>query len=243
MKNNIIAFTDGSSLGNPGLGGWGAVVVFGSDKVLEIGGREQKTTNNRMELTAAIEALRAMDDTRVDIEILTDSQYVKNGITKWVYGWQQKDWKTATKESVWNRDLWEILVEEEKNRKRFGDVLWQYVAGHIGHAGNERADVIAVAFAKKGSETLFNGAVSDYKIDLSKKVNTKISAELLEKKARAKQKAYSYLSLVDGILKRHTVWAECEARVKNKKAKFRKTISMKDEKNILDEWGVSFEDQ
>jgi len=241
MKKNIIAFTDGSSLENPGCGGWGAVIVFKSDKVLEIGGGENKTTNNRMELTAAIEALRAVGNIRGDIEIHTDSQYVKNGITKWVYDWQQKNWKTSAKEPVLNRDLWEALIEEEKNRKQFGDISWQYVAGHLGHQSNERADTIAVAFAKKENIILFNGAISDYKIDLFKKPDEKISAELSQKKTRAKQKAYSYLSLVDGILKKHTTWAECETRVKNKKAKFRKTISMKDEKDILDEWGISFE--
>lgn len=240
MKNNkIIAYTDGSSLGNPGSGGWGAVIVFGKEQVKEIGGGDQKTTNNRMELTAAIEVLRALGNIQGNIEIHTDSQYVKNGITKWVYGWQKKEWMTAAKEPVLNRDLWEELIKEEKKRKQHGDVSWHHVEGHVGHAGNERADKIAVSFAGGKSETLFDGATDAYKIDLSVKHDNKMSAERSEKKAHAKAKAYSYLSLIDGVTQRHTTWAECEARVKGKKAKFRKTVSMKDEKDILDEWGVS----
>ena len=231
-KNKIIVYTDGSSLGNPGPGGWGAVIVFGKEKVKEIGGGDKKTTNNRMELSAAIGALCAANSEQGDVELYTDSQYVKNGITKWVLGWQQKGWLTAAKDPVLNRDLWEKLIEEETRRKQFGEVVWNYVAGHTGHPGNERADTIAVSFAEGKPTKLYEGAVDTYK--------TKVLAKVVgEKKPRSKAKAYSYLSLVDGKVQRHETWGQCESRVKGKKAKFRKAVSMKDEKDILDEWGVS----
>jgi ribonuclease HI len=244
-KNKIVVYTDGSSLGNPGPGGWGAVIVFpegrSEDRVVELGGGNKKTTNNRMELTAAIEALKAIDNISGDVVINTDSQYVKNGITKWVHGWQQKGWMTAAKKPVLNRDLWEELIGEEKRRKNFGNVLWEYVEGHIGHAGNERADAIAVSFAEGKEAKLYDGSASAYKINLSGKCSEKQSAEKSEKRERAKAKAYSYLSLVDGVAKRHKTWAECETRVKGKKAKFRKTLSNEDEKEILSTWGVSLD--
>ncbi len=241
-KNKIVAYTDGSSLGNPGPGGWGAVIMFPENSVMELGGGNKKTTNNRMELTAAIEVFKKVAITPGDVEIHTDSQYVKNGITKWVHGWQQKGWMTAAKEPVLNRDLWEELIEEEKRRKQFGEVLWQHVIGHIGHAGNERADTIATSFAGGKEAELYEGKLDTYKIDLSIKGDEKMSAEKSEKKARAKAKAYSYLSLVDGVPQRHSTWAECETRVKGKPdVKFRKAISVEEEKEILNDWGVSLD--
>ena len=239
-KNKIISYTDGSSLGNPGLGGWGAVIVFLGERVVELGGGNKKTTNNRMELTAAIEVLKKLDDVSGDVIINTDSQYVKNGITKWVHGWQQREWMTSTKEPVLNRDLWEELVGEEKRRKHFGEVAWNYVAGHIGHAGNERADVIATSFAGGKELRLYDGKLDTYKIDLTVKHDEKMSEERAQKKAHSKAKAFSYLSLVDGALQRHKTWAECETRVKGKRnVKFRKAVSLEDENTVLKDWGVS----
>lgn len=231
-KNKIIIYTDGSSLGNPGPGGWGAIIIFGKKRVKEIGGGDKKTTNNRMELTAAIEALCTTKNEQGDVELHTDSQYVKNGITKWVIGWQQKGWLTAAKEPVLNRDLWEKLIKEETRRKRFGKVEWNYIAGHAGHSGNERADIIAVSFAEGKPTKLYEGAVDTYKTKVSAKIDR-------ERKSRSKTKAYSYLSFIDGVVQRHETWRQCESRVKGKKAKFRKAVSMKDEKDILNEWGVS----
>ena len=240
MKDQVEIFTDGACRGNPGPGGWGVLLRF-QDKERTLHGGELETTNNRMELTATIEALKKIDNVSGDVVVNTDSQYVKNGITKWVHGWQQKGWMTAAKEPVLNRDLWEELIEEEKRRKQFGEVLWQHVIGHIGHAGNERADAIATSFAGGKEADLYEGKQDSYKVDLSVKGDEKMSAERSEKKARAKAKAYSYLSLVDGVAQRHKIWAECETRVKGKKAKFRKTISVEEEKEILSNWGVSLD--
>ncbi len=234
----IIAYTDGSSLGNPGQGGWGAIILFGEERVIEIGGREEESTNNRMELTAAIEVLRTIKDTKADVEIHIDSSYVKNGITGWVFGWQNNNWQTKAKQDVLNRDLWQLLVEEEKRRKKFGQVSWQHVEGHVGHPGNERADEIATSYAKEEKIELFEGKRKEYEIDLNA-VSEDVIKKKKKSKSRSRAKAYSYLSLINGVLEKHTTWSECEARVKGKSAKFKKAISAEDEKDILEEWDVS----
>ena len=135
--NSVIIYTDGGCEGNPGPGGWGAVVRRG-DAVRDISGGELATTNNRMELMAAIEALATLAE-RSEVVIFTDSQYVKNGITKWISGWKLKGWITATKEPVKNVDLWQRLdaVVAEHH------VTWKWVKGHAGNADNERCDGLA----------------------------------------------------------------------------------------------------
>lgn len=128
--NDIIIFTDGASQGNPGPGGWGVIVACPpknksedpdcEDIVTEIGGHDDKTTNNRMELKAAIEALRALGDSKGDVAVHTDSSYVMQGITKWVKGWTSQHWLTATKKPVLNKDLWQELIDLEEYRKSSG---------------------------------------------------------------------------------------------------------------------------
>ena len=164
MKDKIIIFSDGSSRGNPGPGGWGAIVASGG-KVTELGGRENHTTNNRMELRGAIDALSSLGSpvSKSEIILNTDSSYVINGITKWVYGWQKNGWKSSQKEDVVNRDLWEQLIEVSRGLK----IKWNYVGGHIGVPGNERCDEIATSFADNADIKLFKGRVSDYEVDLS----------------------------------------------------------------------------
>ena len=135
----VEAFTDGACSGNPGPGGWGAVLRWrGHEK--EISGGEEATTNNRMELMAAIAALEALKRPS-RIAITTDSNYLKDGITKWVTGWQRNGWKTAAKKAVKNRDLWERLVAAAAPHQ----VQWHWVKGHAGHPENERADALARA--------------------------------------------------------------------------------------------------
>jgi ribonuclease HI len=132
-------FTDGACSGNPGPGGWGAVLRYG-DTEKELSGGEAETTNNRMELMAAIAALEAL--TRpMDVLLTTDSTYVKDGITKWIHGWKRNGWKTAAKKPVKNADLWQRL-EAATERHR---VEWAWVKGHAGHPENERADELARA--------------------------------------------------------------------------------------------------
>ncbi|MGG6268328.1 ribonuclease HI [Leptolyngbya sp. AN03gr2] len=137
-------YTDGACSGNPGPGGWGTVIYFGDGTVQELGGYDPETTNNRMEMQAAIAALdyyRSSGQSHV-VALYTDSEYVKNGITKWLPGWKKKGWKTSTGKPVLNQDLWEQLDELDSPK-----VEWRYVRGHSGDPGNERCDVIARSFS------------------------------------------------------------------------------------------------
>ncbi|MDA8732958.1 ribonuclease HI, partial [Luminiphilus sp.] len=131
------AYTDGACSGNPGPGGWGVVLQFG-DHERELKGGESDTTNNRMELTAAIEALKALKEP-CHIALTTDSTYVKDGITKWLSNWKRNGWKTAAKKPVKNQDLWQQLEDCVAQHT----VEWLWVKGHSGHPENERADTLA----------------------------------------------------------------------------------------------------
>jgi ribonuclease HI len=135
--NQVQAFTDGACRGNPGPGGWGAILRYGRHEK-EIWGGEYETTNNRMELTAAIEALRALNR-RCRVDLYTDSQYVRMGITEWLANWKKKNWKNASRKPVKNQDLWRALDEESARH----EVHWHWVKGHSGHPENERADALA----------------------------------------------------------------------------------------------------
>jgi ribonuclease HI len=140
----LYAYTDGACSGNPGPGGWGAFMqaMDGATvvKERELKGGEPQTTNNRMELLAAINALEALDRT-TEITIVTDSNYVKNGITSWIFGWKKNGWKNAAKKPVKNAELWQRLDVANARHK----VTWEWVKGHAGHPENERADALARA--------------------------------------------------------------------------------------------------
>jgi len=136
MKH-IEVITDGSCLGNPGPGGWAAVLRYGARKK-EISGGETHTTNNRMELMAAIRALAALKEP-CQVKLVTDSQYVKNGIERWMENWKRNGWKTADKKPVLNRDLWEELDSETQRHR----ITWAWTKGHADHADNNRCDELA----------------------------------------------------------------------------------------------------
>jgi ribonuclease HI len=144
MTADVIIYTDGACSGNPGPGGWGAILMSGEHE-REIFGGEKLTTNNRMELMAAIKALEALKRP-CKVELHTDSQYVRQGITEWLAGWKKRGWKTAAKAPVKNEDLWREL---DAARARH-DVAWNWVKGHAGHPLNERAD----ALARKGVDQI-----------------------------------------------------------------------------------------
>jgi ribonuclease HI len=241
-KRHIVAYTDGSARGNPGPGGWGVVLWYTDDTILELGGRDDHTTNNQMELMAAIRALQGAGKALADMRIYTDSKYVKEGITSWVTGWQKNGWKTKNKEDVLNKELWMSLVDAVEARKKHGEIEWILLPGHSGTPGNERADKIATEFADKRQGMLYSGSFGSYMVDVAEP-DPEVIKEQAEKRsaqrARSNAKAYSYLSLLDGKAARHTTWVECEARVKGKPAKFKKALSAEEEKEILDEWGVS----
>jgi len=134
---NVEIFTDGACRGNPGPGGWGVLLRYGEHE-RELYGGEADTTNNRMELQAAIEGLRALSEP-CRVTLTTDSVYVKNGITSWLPGWKAKGWKTASRKPVKNVDLWQALDEQNQRHQ----VSWEWVKGHSGHPENERADQLA----------------------------------------------------------------------------------------------------
>jgi len=153
VNTRIEIYTDGSSLGNPGPGGWGTVVVNDNKIIYEIGGFDKDTTNNRMELQAAIEALKYIVREEVeDVTIHADSTYVLGGVTNWIFGWEKNGWRTSKKEPVLNQDLWKELIGYVREFK--GKINWQKVKGHSGHIYNDKADEIATT--KAASQKDFN---------------------------------------------------------------------------------------
>jgi len=135
--SRVTIYTDGACSGNPGPGGWGALLIF-ADNEKELSGGDSETTNNRMELTAAIEGLKALNR-RCQVDLYTDSTYVKDGITKWIHNWKRNGWRNASKKPVKNADLWQALDDLVQTQ----DVTWHWVKGHAGEPGNERADQLA----------------------------------------------------------------------------------------------------
>lgn len=238
-----LIFADGACSGNPGPGGWGAIVLRGHREVTELGGARSPTTNNQMEILASIAALADIDGEPGLAVLHTDSQYLINGITKWIFGWQKNGWKTKEGKEVANAELWRKLALLTRDRK--GRLEWVYVPGHSGVPGNERADQIAVAYSRGQRPALYQGPLMGYGVDLHR-----VEPGQYEKKPKSpssssskKAPAYSYLSLVDGKLMRHATWPECEARVKGRpSAKFRKSTSAIDETEILRSWGCRPED-
>ena len=144
MAARVVIYTDGACRGNPGPGGWGAVLEY-RDRRKTLQGFAADTTNNRMELTAVIEALRALNRP-CEVELVTDSQYVKQGISEWIDNWKRNGWRTAGRKPVKNADLWRQL-DEEAGRHR---ITWRWVRGHAGNEGNELADQLANAAIDAG---------------------------------------------------------------------------------------------
>jgi ribonuclease HI len=209
------AYTDGACIGNPGPGGWGVYIVSDDATTRELSGGEDWTTNNRMELRAAIEALRTLAESP-HIDVITDSEYVKRGITSWIIGWRRRGWKTSTGSPVENLDLW--LELEKLNSSR---VAWHWVRGHAGYEGNERADALARSEARSQAR----GAAR--------------SPRRGAQRAPVRQPGVRYLSLVDGRLERHATWPECEHRVRGAaNARYRKARSDDEESAILRSWGI-----
>ena len=238
----ILVFADGASSGNPGPGGWGSIIAHPSGEVQELGGGERLTTNNKMELMGVIRALEFLKTTSGDVDICTDSTYVIRGITQWIWGWRKREWKTAAGGEVANADLWKKLFALVSARRTLGKIDWKYVRGHSGIPGNERVDEIAVEFTQGRRPRLYSGPLLKYDVavyDLPD--DTSLPPE--KPRGEPKPKVHSYLSLVGGVAQRHTDWADCERRVKGRSgAKFKKTMSAAEEKEILENWGAKLDE-
>ncbi|MFN7982401.1 MAG: ribonuclease HI [Vicinamibacterales bacterium] len=240
-EQEIVVFTDGASKGNPGPGGWGAVVIRPGGTVRELGGGAAQTTNNKMELTGAIEAFSEIAREPGRVSVYTDSTYVIQGIRDWIHSWKRRGWKTATGGDVMNQELWQALSELTGARGP-RNISWHYVRGHVGTPGNERCDTIADAFATGKPVELYDGPRAGYTVDVHVLPDdTSVPARSAASGAsKSKGAAYSYLSVVGGKPMRHKTWAECEQRVKGVAgARFKKAMSATDEVEILRGWRVN----
>ena len=223
----VCVYTDGACSGNPGPGGWAAVLVR-DNRCEEIGGFEAATTNNRMEMRAALEGLRRCAPGE-RVHVVTDSRYLHDGIRKWIHGWKRRGWKKADGEEVLNRDLWEEL--DRASHASGMKVTWEHVRGHAGHVMNERCDALATAFARGQPPQLRSGD------------GCWIQARRPRARGPANPSAAGgfplYASLVDGRLETHATWAECEARVRGRKgARHRKLRSEAERRQALEDWGL-----
>ncbi len=234
MKDTITIFTDGAAKGNPGRGGYGVVISY-ADKVVERGGHKARTTNNEMELMAVVEALKVVATDGIPVAIYTDSKYVVEGATGWIFGWQKNGWKTKADTDVINKALWQELIPLLKKVS----IDWHKVPGHVGIAGNERVDTIASTFAEKGTYELYDGPKSNYGFNVEDTSYDEAKAkDRSDARKRSAQKAFSYISAVDGVVQVHQTWAECEKMVKGKKGvRFKKSLDKGNEGEIVREFG------
>ena len=226
-------FTDGGARGNPGKGGFGAVIAY-HDRVQEIGGGKAHTTNNEMELRAVIETLKVVVSKKLPIVIYTDSAYVVNGATGWIFGWLKNGWKTKEKKDVLHKKMWQELLALVSQ----SEITWKKIPGHVDLIGNERADGIVNSFADGDTLDLYIGPKSEYSIDID---DVSYDEEKAKKRSqmrkRQRAKAFSYVSMVDGDVKIHQTWSECEGRVKGAtNPRYKKTLDKTDEQKIISEF-------
>ena len=238
LLKHIIIYTDGACSGNPGPGGWGAVVATPEGQVTELGFKKDPTTNNEMELTAILKALEFIEDRDEEVTVFTDSVYAIRGITQWIWGWMRKGWQNASGEDVKNRDVWKRLAKVVGDRKKKGEIHWRFSRGHVGTPGNERCDEIAVSFSKGKWVDLYQGPINKYSILVYDFPPDEPLPEMKPKEAKAP--AFSYLSYLNGDVVRHQDWASCERRVKGQSgAKFKKAMTEAEEIGILKSWGLT----
>jgi ribonuclease HI len=252
-QKSVTIFTDGACKGNPGPGGWGCIIASPDGSIREMGGGAKETTNNRMEMAAAIRALDALELAEpCPILLYTDSTYLIRGVTQWVWGWRSRGWKTAEGKDVANRDLWQDIMQSV-SRLKPSNIEWRYVRGHSGYPGNERCDEIAVSFAAGKNEPLYEGPGEGYFVDLTQLPE----AESLPEPKKSSNgdrgrsgsgsgaggggsNAVTYLSYRGDEVTRFKTWAECERHVKGQSnVKFKKAKSPHEEREILASWGLA----
>jgi ribonuclease HI len=204
-----IAYADGACLGNPGPGGWGVRIYYPDGTVCELGGAAASTTNNRMELQAAIEALKRLA-AFPRATMVTDSRYVIDGLTKWLQAWRRRGWTTVAGTPVKNRRLWMAL-----DRLNHAKIRWQHVRGHTGDPDNERVDAIARAFAKGERPALFRGPAGDASDPVkSAPASASFRCVAASPPGKTPMAKARYVSIVQGEVALDNDWAACEARVR-----------------------------
>jgi ribonuclease HI len=232
-----IAYTDGACLGNPGPGGWGIRILYPDGSVWEYGGAAAATTNNRMELQAAIEALKVLE-TYPEATIVTDSRYVIDGLTRWIHNWRRRGWTTLAHTPVKNRGLWIIL-----DRQNHPGIVWRHVRGHTGDPNNERADAIARAFARGTEARLFcgqAGSPSDPVVMPSGSASPVVPMSApLDRSVSSPSKA-RYVSIVHGVVALDDEWAACAARVRGVSgARYKKVRTVEELASFCGKHGVA----
>jgi len=217
-------YTDGASSGNPGSGGWGAIIIDPQQYVYELGDAYPYTTNNEMEIVAALNALKSLKNWECPILIYTDSRYLIQSITQWIHLWKKNDWKNSQKKPVIHLQLWKEFLQFPLHQ-----IQWFHVPGHQGYLGNERADAIAVAFSKGKCPSLFKGPLQKYPyLKNSHSLTTHASYPC-------------YLAWINGKLKRYSSWKECEYEIKyQSKIPFKKVKSPEEENLVLENWKTLF---
>jgi ribonuclease HI len=232
----LIAYTDGACIGNPGPGGWGVRLLYPDGAVRELGGGVAATTNNRMELQGALEALKAIGPCP-EVTLYTDSRYVIDGVTKWIHGWRRRGWQTMAATPVKNRELWIAL-----DRMNHAGIRWRYVRGHSGDPNNERVDTIARAFALGQSPPLFcgqRGAPSD-PVQEAPTPTLSTTPLMTPKPPPSSLRAARYVSIVQGEVALDNDWTTCAARVRGVSgARYKKVHSPEDLAAFCAQHGVA----
>lgn len=246
-EKNFVIYGDGACSGNPGPGGYGTIILFPDNTVQELAEGSPKTTNNRMEISAVLEAFKLILQSNHltaahSIQIFTDSVYLIRGATQWLFGWKKKGWKSATNEPIANPDLWQQMDQvlfQFKTKAPQLKLEWNFVKGHAGIPGNERCDEMAVAMSKNNYIDLYRGKAENYRFDIFKFPEKKPLPEMKKAGSADSKKDSWYLSLVNGAFKTHKTWSECEAVVKGRPGvKFKKVSSKEEEAQIKKQWGL-----
>ncbi len=243
LDADFLLIADGSCQGNPGPGGWSYVLASGNE-VFEGYGSEPLSTNNRMEISALLFALRKLNQLswKGKLQVHLDSQYVLSGASAWIFGWQKRGWRTAAGDDVKNVELWQQLAEELLNLKGQVKISWHYVRGHTGVPGNERVDELAAMAcadqsADENHETDAEETIENLWRGLDDKTFEPNRTSSSQQKST--EKPY-YISLVEGKVYRDDTWPACEARVKGRPhVKYKKVKSAAEESEILRSWGIS----
>ncbi len=233
----IHIYTDGACRKNPGPGGWGSLIIL-KDKYFELGGYSRQTTNNIMEMTAAVEALKSVKNQIDQITLYTDSEYLRKGITGWIKNWKRNGWQTKTGGDVKNKELWQEL--DTLNDAR---ITWKWVKGHADDPNNNRVDEIARSYSHNKPVPLRKGSSDIFNTSEKKKDNQQINNNKLKFDFPRIYSAKKYLSLVRGELQRHNDWEACKMRTHGASgAKFKGHKNYNDELETAKEWGFSEED-